>query len=83
MMKREKDTVRDLGEQPLAQHMAERELKPKNLVSASDEQLTHKAVTRALKGRRLTARAMAKVLRAWNKASGCEHVRADLFNYVP
>ena len=74
---------RDLGVQPLAALMAERELEPKHLVSASSEQLTHKMVSRAMKGRRLTANTMDKVVRAWNLAAGTTHGRGDLFDYAP
>ena len=74
---------RQLGEQPLARLMAERGLKPKDLVQASSEQLTHRMVTRAAKGRRLTANTMGKVLRAWNLASGSEHRQEELFDYEP
>lgn len=74
---------RDLGEQPLAGLMSERSLKPNDLVSASKEQLTHRMVSRALKGRRLTANTMGKVVRAWNIASGEERQAGDLFNYTP
>ena len=74
---------RDLGEQPLARLMTERGLKPSDLVSASTEQLTHKMVKRAAKGRRLTANTMDKVLRAWNAAAAVEAARTDLFDYEP
>jgi hypothetical protein len=74
---------RDLGEQPLARLMAERALKPSDLVSASTEQLTHKMVTRAMKGRRLTANTMGKVHRAWNLAADSEHGQGELFDYDP
>ncbi|MCP3917240.1 MAG: hypothetical protein GY711_16960 [bacterium] len=79
-----KDEVgHDLGEQPLADLMAERGLKPKDLVAASTEQLTHKMVTRAMKGRRLTANTMGKVHRAWNRAAEDEAGVGSLFNYEP
>lgn len=71
-----------MGEQPLARLMAENGLKPTDLVTASTEQLTHKMVTRAMKGRRLTANAMGKVHRAWNQAATSTHGLSDLFNYV-
>ena len=72
-------TSRDLGEQPLTGLMAEHGLKPKDLVEASTEQLTFRMVTRAMKGRRLTANTMGKVQRAWSNAAP----EADqvLFNY--
>jgi len=74
---------RDLGEQPLAKLMAERGLKPADLVEASTEQITHKMVSRAMKGRRLTENTMDKVHRAWNLASGSEAAREELFSYEP
>ncbi len=77
------ERARDLGEQPLTRLMAERRLKPTDLVTASTEQVTHRMVTRAMKGRRLTANTMDKVQRAWNRACDSGHAREDLFNYKP
>lgn len=74
---------RDLGEQPLARLMAERGLTPKDLVAASTEQVTYKMVTRAMKGRRLTANTMGKVHRAWNRAAEAELALNELFAYEP
>ncbi|MDA1267024.1 MAG: hypothetical protein O2816_18240 [Planctomycetota bacterium] len=74
---------RDLGEQPLARLMRARELKPADLVVASKEQITHKMVARAMKGRRLTANTMDKVQRAWQQATQEECARSALFNYKP
>ncbi len=74
---------RNLGEQPLARLMTERGLAPHDLVAASTEQITHKMVTRAMKGRRLTANTMDKVHRAWNEATSGEASRSDLFTYEP
>jgi hypothetical protein len=74
---------RNLGAQPLARLMAERGLAPADLVAASGEQLTHKQVARAMKGRRLSAHVMDKVLRAWNRATSGAAARADLFDYAP
>jgi len=74
---------RDLGEQPLARLMAERGVDAHDLVAASTEQLTHKMVKRAMKGRRLTANTMGKVVRAWNNAADCGHAQNELFDYEP
>ena len=74
---------RDLGPQPLAERMAERGLEPKHLVAASEEQLTHKMVTRAMKGRRLTANTMGKVVRAWGRATDEPAGADELFDYRP
>lgn len=71
----------DLGLQPLAGIMAEHQLKPNDLVSHSTEQLTHKMVSRAVKGRRLTPKIQYRVLGALNKAVGKEYVLKDIFNY--
>ena len=75
------DIVRDLGEQPVARLLTELALKHSDLVKASTEQLTHKMVARACKGRRLTPNVQAKVLRALNAASGKQYALAELFNY--
>jgi hypothetical protein len=75
------ETERDLGEQPLARIMGERGLKPHDLVDASGEQLTHKMVSRACRGRRLTPRVQEKILRALNRATGQGFSLQDLFNY--
>ena len=72
-----------MGEQPLARRMAERGLEPHDLVAASAEQLTHKMVTRAMKGRRLTRNTMGKVVRAWNLAATSGDEAHDLFDYEP
>lgn len=72
---------RDLGEQPIAQLMLEHGLKAHDLVAASTEQITHKMVARACKGRRLTRNTQGKVLRAFNLATGKRFSLDDLFNY--
>jgi hypothetical protein len=72
---------RDLGEQPIAGIMLKAGLKPNDLVSNSDKQITHKMVSRAVKGRRLTPKIQYKVLTALNKATGKEYALEDLFNY--
>lgn len=72
---------RNHGVQPIAAIMERLELAPHDLVKASTEQLTHKMVSRAAKGRQLTSNTRGKVLRALAAASG-ESFRADqLFNY--
>lgn len=75
--------ARDLGEQPLARLMAEHGLAPNDLVSASGEQLTHKMVARAMKGRRLTPNTMGKVRRAWVKVAPEAVRESALFDYEP
>jgi len=72
---------RDLGEQPLVGVMADCGLSVHDVVAASDEQITHKMVSRGRKGRRLTRHVHFKILRAVNNASGKEYSLNDLFNY--
>jgi len=75
------ETERNLGVQPIADVMQQCELNPHDLVAASTEQLTHKMVARAIKGRRLTANTQRKVIAALQHATGREFTRAELFNY--
>ena len=72
---------RDLGEQPIAALLANLGLKPHDLVAASTEQITHKMVARACKGRRLTPNVQRKILNALNRATAGSYKSADLFNY--
>lgn len=73
--------IYDLGVQPIAALMADLGLKPNDLVRHSSEQLTHKMVSRAVKGRRLTPRVKRKIMDALNKAARREYALRDLFNY--
>jgi hypothetical protein len=70
-----------LGEQPIARIMAERGLRPHDLVAASTQQITHKMVARACKGRRLTPNVQAKILNALNAATGKHYEQGELFDY--
>ncbi|MDF1824546.1 MAG: hypothetical protein P1U68_07880 [Verrucomicrobiales bacterium] len=77
---------RDLGVQPLDTLMNELVIDNHELVEASTEQLTHKQVQKARKGRRLTKNIQMKVKNAIEKAllaRGEERsfVLTDLFNY--
>jgi hypothetical protein len=74
-------TELNLGPQPIGRILAQRNLKPHDLVAASTQQLTHKMVSRACKGRRLTLNAQSKVLNALNLAAGQNYSLRDLFNY--
>jgi hypothetical protein len=56
-------------------------LAAKDLVAVSTQQLTHKMVTRACKGRFLTKNAKSKVLSALNVAVPKGYVLSDLFHY--
>jgi len=76
--------LRDLGEQPLAALLTRLGLKPHDLVAASTAQLTHKMVSRACKGRRLSPHVQQKVLaalNALNPRTGESFTLADLFTY--
>lgn len=75
------DIERNLGEQPIAGIMAEHGLKAHDLVSASTQQITHKMVSRACKGRRLTAHVQAKIREALNQAANRTYGMDELFTY--
>lgn len=72
---------RDLGEQPIAGIMALHKLKSHDLVAVSTEQITHKMISRAVKGRRLTPNVRQKILIALNKCAKKKYSLKDLFNY--
>jgi hypothetical protein len=79
---------RNLGPQPLEALMVEHGLGNHDLVAASPEPLTHKAVQRARKGRRLTphmklriAAALNRALAAKGQAPERELFVRDLFTY--
>lgn len=74
-------TDRDLGPQPISELMDKHVLKPHDLVAASTEQITHKMVARACKGRRLSRNVQLKVLRALNAATEQAYGLGDLFTY--
>ena len=72
---------RDLGEQPIAKIMQDRGLKPHDLVASSTEQLTHKMVSRACKGRRLTPNVQFKIRDALMNSTGNKYSMEELFTY--
>jgi hypothetical protein len=59
---------RNFGIQPLDAIMSEHSLGNHDIVSSCDEPLTHKAVQRARKGRRLTKHMQRRIAAAVNKA---------------
>ena len=75
------ESERNMGAQPIADIMAEHNLRSHDVVAASTEQITHKMVSRACKGRRLTPNVQSKILRALNAATGRQYSLADLFTY--
>ena len=72
---------RNLGEQPIARIMVDHGLKARELVAISTEQLTHKMVSRACKGRRLTPNVQSKIRDALNRSTGKEYSMEELFTY--
>ena len=72
---------RNHGLQPIGDIMAEHNIKPHDLVASSRSQLTHKMVTRACKGRKLTLNTKSKILNALNLATDKNYTLSDLFNY--
>ncbi|MEM1083677.1 MAG: hypothetical protein AAGI48_06105 [Verrucomicrobiota bacterium] len=84
---------RERGEQPVGDLMDAWGLTPHDLVDASPEQLTHKQVQRARKGRMLTLAMMQKMTRSLNIAVWYrlkaderevyfEYLHKHLFNYA-
>tara|TARA_B100001123_G_C14985325_1_gene897336 strand:+ start:209 stop:445 length:237 start_codon:yes stop_codon:yes gene_type:complete len=72
---------RNLGEQPIARILKDLHLKPHDVVAASEENITHKMVTKACKGRRLTENVQGKIIRAMNRILENSYSKKDLFNY--
>ena len=72
---------RNLGEQPIARIMVDHGLKAHDLVAISTQQLTHKMVSRACKGRRLTPNVQSKIRDALNESTGKEYSTEELFTY--
>ena len=72
---------RNLGEQPIARIMVDHGLKAQDLVAVSTQQLTHKMVSRACKGRRLTPNVQSKIRDALNESTDKEYSMEELFTY--
>ena len=72
---------RNLGEQPIARIMANHGLKARDLVTISTQQLTHKMVSRACKGRRVTPNIKSKIRDALNESTSKKYPMKELFNY--
>ena len=71
----------EAGQQRLDRYMNEADLKNNDLVNCSEARLTHKQVSKARKGRRITMRMQKKVLCAWNAFTGEKRELDELFNY--
>jgi len=72
---------RNLGEQPIARVMADNDLKAGDLVRISTQHITHKMVSRACKGRRLTPTVKSKIRDALNKSTDKIYAMEELFTY--
>ena len=77
---------RELGSQPLNELLEKWGLDNHELVEASKEQLTHKQVPKARKGRRVSANIQRKILNALKSVTeerglDSDFSLVDLFNY--
>jgi len=61
--------------------MVERNLRPADLVRAAPGHVTFKMVSRACRGRRLTAHSQRLIAAAFNQAAQTQLTPADLFTY--
>ena len=75
------EVKRNFGEQPIVQIMVDHALKTKDLVVVSTQQITHRMVSRALKGRRLTPKVQSKIRDALNESTGKKYSMEELFTY--
>lgn len=75
------DTERDLGPQPIEGILEKHKLSHHALVAASTEQITHKMVNRACKGRKLSRKVQLKIRNAVNTATEENYTLIDLFTY--
>ena len=71
----------EVGTQPLDLLMIDAELRNNDLVSISQEWLTHKQISKGRRGRRITKKLQLKILSAWNQLMSTDLVLGDLFNY--
>lgn len=73
---------RNMGVQPLVKVLEQLSLSNSDLVAASTEQLTHKQVQKAGKGRRVSKNIQTKILNALRIARpGSDCDQGDIFNY--
>ena len=71
----------NLGPQPIIELLDKHKMTHHDLVAASTEQMTHKMITRACKGRKLSRRVQLKILNALNTTSEQTYKLTDLFTY--
>ncbi|NLZ61135.1 MAG: hypothetical protein GX901_10805 [Lentisphaerae bacterium] len=72
---------REFGPQPIDRILTELGLGNHDLVAASSEQITHKMVSKARRGRWLSMKVRCKIMRALNKLSAADYKVKELFNY--
>jgi hypothetical protein len=77
------DETRDHGPQPLDTLMTRWNITNHQLVATSAEQLNHKQVQRARKGRQLTLHLMQKLTRTLNDAVTASLPKEERRNFVP
>ena len=77
------ELTRDHGPQPLDRLMDRWNLTNHELVEISAEQLNHKQVQKARKGRQLTLHLMQKLMRALNEAVSEKLLKPQRANFVP
>lgn len=77
------EVIRDHGPQPLDSLMARWNATNHELVEISEEQLNHKQVQKARKGRQLTLPLMQKLMRALNDTVVTKLAKEERHKFVP
>ena len=77
----DENTEHDLGSQPIEGLLVKHNLTHHDVVASSTEQITHKMVNRACKGRKLSRRVQLKIRNAVNTATEEDYSLKDLFTY--
>lgn len=80
---RMEESTRDHGTQPLDQLMIRWNLTNHEMVEVSEEQLNHKQVQKARKGRQLTLHMMQKIARALNETIVAKMPKEQHESFVP
>jgi hypothetical protein len=71
----------NLGLQPISELLEKHNLSHHDLLVISTEQITHKMVSHACKGRKLSRRVQLKIRNALNAATEQSYKISDLFTY--
>ncbi len=82
-IRRMDELTRDHGPQPLDGLMDRWKITNHELVEVSEEQLNHKQVQKARKGRKLTLHLMQKLMRALNDAAVTKLAKEDREKFTP